>query len=919
MGSRSLGIILIFTIACMALSEEVTENYLTNEYFKIAVSKTGITSFKCANDVYDTDYIAEGRTLGDMVIRYRMGKNQWQEISTANIGDIRRTVKLSIKQTAPEYLVSYDTPVDWDDYDADMEITTRFRLEEDALYWTFHLRSLIDKPIEIGDIALPLPFNTRKGWNKTETYTKRLIEHSFISGHGSFIYWMRPNRIGPYLVMIPLQECPLFEAVSWHRERNFKPTKLEYFEDRGKYMVFIHSKISGAAALEKGSNWRQPHTSASLMPKFTPDDGLTYGFKFRWANDYDQVREILYEEGLFDVHVVPGMTVPEDLEAMFSLRTINSIESVTPEYPEQTRIEYLGEKEKDTHIYKVKFFRLGENLLTVNCSDGRKMLLEFFVTEPIETLIKKRAAFLVRNQIRDPSKWYNGLLADWNMMRKERCIPEDPGRLRDYWMASDDPSLSKAPFISEKNVHYPLQKEIEALEYYLKNFVWGKLQCTDQEEYPYGIYGIPNWKLNRESKPTDRRGWTEHLWRVYDYTHIIMLYLNMYRIATYYPSMVKYLDKNGYLERAFNTAKAFFIVPYKISKWSPYILGNFNELVIVDLIEELNANGKEEEANWLKREWEKKVEYFVNEDPNLFHSEFAFDVTNFESTHALASYAMRQQLKPHSSLKVRNEDVVKFMEDQIAANIATRGWLEPAYYLLGGSKRLSYMSQMGGWSIVDYALHYSEEPEKYLRLGYASFLSGWSSMNTGRPETDYGYWYPGKANDGGVCYWGRPDSFEGDLGFIGALRTAATIVIEDPLFGLFAYGGHLIQSDRKFEVTPKDGLRKRFHLFQGKQWFHLILDRDGFAKDEPIIFNSDLSEIEFTLENRIGDNHDTQISLSGLPEGTYSVFLNDISVLTVTAEKRKETKIKLSIKDKGGSKVLMRRTSGSSLFRVVNG
>jgi len=30
-----------------------------------------------------------------------------------------------------------------------------------------------------------------------------------------------------------------------------------------------------------------------------------------------------------------------------------------------------------------------------------------------------------------------------------------------------------------------------------------------------------------------------------------------------------------------------------------------------------------------------------------------------------------------------------------------------------------------------------------------------------------------------------------DLGFSGALRTAATVVSDDPIFGLFAYGGDL--------------------------------------------------------------------------------------------------------------------------------
>jgi len=68
---------------------------------------------------------------------------------------------------------------------------------------------------------------------------------------------------------------------------------------------------------EKRGAWRQEHTSLQLEPA-TPKTGhkaaplvqrRRYGFRFQWANSYAELREILYKEGLFDVRVVPGMTV----------------------------------------------------------------------------------------------------------------------------------------------------------------------------------------------------------------------------------------------------------------------------------------------------------------------------------------------------------------------------------------------------------------------------------------------------------------------------------------------------------------------------------------------------------------------------------------------------------------------------------
>src|SRR5258708_34027724 len=80
---------------------------------------------------------------------------------------------------------------------------------------------------------------------------------------------------------------------------------------------------------------------------------------------------------------------------------------------------------------------------------------------------------------------------------------------------------------------------------------------------------------------------------IYDYPHLISLYYNMYLIAKNYPRMVSYQDREGYLERAFGTAIAFFTVPMEIEKWSAYQTGTYNELVVPSLINELDVNGSQ--------------------------------------------------------------------------------------------------------------------------------------------------------------------------------------------------------------------------------------------------------------------------------------------------------------------------------------
>ncbi|MCJ7710003.1 MAG: DUF5695 domain-containing protein, partial [Chloroflexi bacterium] len=552
------------------------------------------------------------------------------------------------------------------------------------------------------------------------------------------------------------------------------------------------------------------------------------------------------------------------------------------------------------------------------------------------TLIRKRAAFLVRaQQHHDPSKWYDGLLSDWNMSSRVLLGPDNLDRIkgwRTYMVSCDDPGLCRAPFVAAKNAEYPCPREIEALDYYIERFVWGGLQRTADEAHPFGIYGIPDWKCLRESPDGGPKG-RLHIWRIYDYPHLVVLYLKMYQIARDCPEIRTRLEPDEYLRRAFGTARAFFAIPLEIDGWSAYATGTYNEVVIPELVDELAARGWRDEAAALRGHWETKVRTFINHNPNLFGSEYPFDSTGFESTHALARYALERLPGAGRSAEgavpgVARDDAERFMERQTACNLTCRGWLETAYYHHGSDFRgcgssaytLSYMSQMGGWSLLDYALYYARDPVPCLRLAYASILSSWALMNSGTPESGYGYWYGGPENDGAAGGGFEPEPFgqtwleqphargawyygcEIDLGYTGALRAAATVVVDDPLFGLFAYGGTLNRTDGgAIAVVPRDGVRRRFHVVRGETRFHMRLARDHFAAETPITFAADLSEVRFILESSSGSAHKTALSLTGLPCGQYDAQMGDPPTTVMLVSDGGEVTVDLSVPHGAGA------------------
>jgi hypothetical protein len=768
----------------------------------------------------------------------------------------------------------------------DLELRQSFSLVNDRLLWCLEVENYSHVPVEIGDLGISLDLRRGGGENVAAIYENAAVKHHFVSGHGSWIFWQRPNGVGPYLVMTPSSDTWLEYNERTDQVRNASAWPWFY----------VHSAVNGA--METRGTWRQAHTLATLDARGGERSGLEHSFSFQWARDYRAVRDSIYEEGLVDVTVAPGMTVPVGDEVRVALRSRNPLR-VEAEFSGDTDVEYLGQSESDTHLYRIRFARLGENAILVRWGDrpagtgggrlprigrvteapppdplqaasvqalqanrpmvpgptgaawdgtpgpgrvatsaaeGRRMLLEFFVTEAVETLLKKRSRHIaLRQQHRDTSKWFDGLFSVWDM-RDGGVLrgPEDTDGFDGWWgyvLAADDPGLSKAPLVAAKNVRWPDSDEIAALDYYVEQYVWGGLQRTAEEiPYPYGVYGVPNWFVNRNSPfGFDSGGMgLEHVFRMYDYPHIVMLYWHLYQIANEHPDLVS-RTANEYLERAYRTARAYFEYPYEILPWyEVYKWGTMNEVVIFDVLRELERLGRGEEASWLRQQLERKAKYFVYDDPYPFRSEYSFDTTGFESSQALAAWLLADhELRPDENLwydrnfdrwlshpDVSHEDVRELLERQLAANIALRGRLEPAYYYTGSDYRgggqegytLSYMAQMGGWGILDYVSRFAVDPDhvawlecrgllngdglpesrlirrrlddpdtapdcaapdlpsdealarahvrqaELARLAIASFLGPFALMNTS-PDGTSGYWAPGAANDG-ASGWG---------------------------------------------------------------------------------------------------------------------------------------------------------------------
>lgn len=912
-----LAVVLCLTpVTTEARSQEQTElKKIENSHWRLWCGEKRIESIVNLHDTLSP--VFPGRNIGDVLVNYKVEGGMWQRLSPNE-----RKASYNITE---ECITYSDTAMG-----KALVMTQKFRLDGDRVVWEIELRNHSRFPIMLGDVAPA--FTWSKPWRSNEftatpdepapieeeTFERRFTKHHFIKGNTSFVYFTRFGGQAPYYL--------------WTADPD---THMEYwgYDDR-QFRAYIYS---GKTAQEQTrGTWRNEQTFGSLQPAGKDGDRMKFSFSFHATDSYDRMREVIYNRGLLDIHILPSMTVPRTQYGYFALHTKSQIDSVTAEFPEQTTIEPLGLLKENTYGYRVKFDRLGENQLTIHYDGDRKSYLEYFSILSPETMMKERARFLVETQqIREPGKWFDGLYGPYDMKNGKLLTPEDPDiydRVRTYFIASDDPALGKAPFLASKNEVFPVDEEIASLEYHIENFVWGGLQRTDEERpYPYGIYGTPNYYINRNPDLKATQGnfkpGVMRAWRSFDYPHIMMLYWHMYRIATLYPEKCHYLDAAGYLERAYQTAKAYFIYPtelhgdyYETFKW-----GCYNELLIPELIKELEAKGQKEKADVLRGYWERKAKYFIYDDPYPYHSEYEMDRTAFESSFALAEYALKNPMESDDSLwydnnfkvwyshpDVNDEATWDFMHRQFYANLSCRGVLEAEWNTHGSDffgssdhSEHSYMARMGGYGVLNYALRYDTDPRRWLSLGYASYMNPYGVMNVGDEESGYGYWYPGKEKNGAIGQAYTSEKFgkpwigteeergpwrfcgEGDLGMCAITRTATSILVEDPLFGWVYYGGNMnILGDGRYELYPDDGVRQDMWIVSGKSRIHLKLNRDNWSKDSPAVIDLKRRTAKLTIANGHDSAHETELEVETIGRSarsrTYTVDVSEAeAVITV--------------------------------------
>ncbi|HIB88258.1 TPA: hypothetical protein EYO57_13845 [Candidatus Poribacteria bacterium] len=191
-------------------------------------------------------------------------------------------------------------------------------------------------------------------------------------------------------------------------------------------------------------------------------------------------------------------------------------------------------------------------------------------------MIHARAAFITKNQqVRDVEDPCCYSFRSWDNDLEKMVDLEMPHGLDSIKIGgSDDRNFAPPVFLSAKNSYYPNADEVKALDEFIENFLYGKLQNRETFTVKaslfdnYETYGILQGKpgfntikkfliTDDDGRETTWRRW-DYAWRIYNYPHAYNIYYNMYRIAKHTEIKVSRSYKE-YLFFAYKTAMASYL------------------------------------------------------------------------------------------------------------------------------------------------------------------------------------------------------------------------------------------------------------------------------------------------------------------------------------------------------------------------
>jgi hypothetical protein len=469
--------------------------------------------------------------------------------------------------------------------------------------------------------------------------------------------------------------------------------------------------------------------------------------------------------------------------------------------------------------YSVQGKQWGRARVTITYKDGLVQTVHYFVTKPERDAVTDMGRFLTSTDwfgvANDP---FHRSPSPMTYDREQNKIVLEDSRA---WIAGLGDEGGGGAWIAAimKQLVRPDKEEIDKLQQFIDDVVWGRLQYKDGE-HKFGVrkslfyYQPDQLPADYYRSDFDWTTWTswnkEHAERVdrsYDYPHVAALYWVMYRLARNSHGLVTNHPWDWYLNQSYETSVA-------MTKFAPEyaVFGQMEGTVFLQILTDLKREGLNDKARDLEARMRSRADRWKAE-AYPFGSEMPWDSTGQEEVYDWTKYfGYRDKAEVTLNAILGYDPAIPHWGYNGSAR---RYW---DFIFAGKDRRLERQLHHYGSSLnaIPLLAEYRDHPDDtyLLRVGYAGTMGALTDIDQeGFPAAAF-HSFPDML---------KPDPITGDYGpnFFGHAWNTATYLVNDPELGWQAFGGNLTKNGNLVEVTPLDSARTRVYLGPLGLWLTL--------------------------------------------------------------------------------------------------
>ncbi|MEQ1644835.1 MAG: DUF5695 domain-containing protein, partial [Pyrinomonadaceae bacterium] len=530
--------------------------------------------------------------LGDIKFRLKI-VDTWREFSTATT----RKPVTSLPAQSPDIAKHDLTPTL--PAVCPVQVIRTWTLQDGRLVLHFELINKTDKPIEIGQLGIPMVFNNIITDRKLpEAHEKCSFSDPYIGLDAGFIQVTRLKGNGPALVVAPEGKTP-FEAYQLLRE----PSRPQQTAE-GMFEWIVRSKALAEMDWGKADPWNVP--TSEILPA---NGKREIGVRFLLSDRIQSIENTL-EANKRPVAVgIPGYVVPTDIEGKLFLKYGSKIRDISVEPKGSMAVAAEKSSPKGWQALSVRGTGWGRSRLTVDFADGTRQTIQYYVTKPSTAAVADLGRFLTTKQwYENPNDPFKRSPSVMTYDREENKIHDQDNRV---WIAGlgDEGGGGSWVAAAMKEFVQPDAGEIAKFERFIDGVLWGGLQYKDGPN-KYGVrksmlyyapQDFPAYEYDKTQNWTTWASWkkdqAESIGRGYNYPHVVAAYWSMYRNARNTEGLVKNHAWDWYLDLAFQTTKFAFSRDDKGKRRVGYVeLGLMEGTIFLELLKDLKREGWTEKA-----------------------------------------------------------------------------------------------------------------------------------------------------------------------------------------------------------------------------------------------------------------------------------------------------------------------------------